>query len=324
MVKKGKISYYNSEKSFGFIIITKSKQKVFFHTSSFKGDKSYIEEGLEVEVDVDMTNPKGPSAKYVKTNQKVIKYYLPKDTLELIGNGNEIDNNYLRINTLVNKRLKWDKLNIVDDKNIININKKRKNLLNLLKNEGYNVVYKTLKLDGKMCIGLGQASVYETSLNLDFINGIPYIPASSIKGLTKRWINNENYDINVDNIGKEKEQGTIIFLDAYPQQHVSISLDIMNPHFGGYYSSKGELSPTEDKNPVPVNFPVIENTSFEFTLISKKLNEEQLIKWMRIVEDALFYNGIGAKTSIGYGSFKPYNMVSNNNFQTLLDKFNKK
>ena len=39
-----------------------------------------------------------------------------------------------------------------------------------------------------MVVGLGGESVYETSITLHHIYGIPYIPASSIKGVVRSWI----------------------------------------------------------------------------------------------------------------------------------------
>ena len=45
-----------------------------------------------------------------------------------------------------------------------------------------------LNIDGKLAIGLGAASVYETGINLHHIYGIPFLPASSIKGITRSWV----------------------------------------------------------------------------------------------------------------------------------------
>ena len=45
-----------------------------------------------------------------------------------------------------------------------------------------------LEIDSRMIVGLGGASVYETSITLHHIYGIPYIPASSVKGIVRSWI----------------------------------------------------------------------------------------------------------------------------------------
>ncbi len=45
-----------------------------------------------------------------------------------------------------------------------------------------------LKLNWRMAVGLGHESVYETSMTLHHIYGIPYIPASSLKGVVRSYI----------------------------------------------------------------------------------------------------------------------------------------
>ena len=45
-----------------------------------------------------------------------------------------------------------------------------------------------LATDWRMALGLGNESVYETSITLHHIYGIPYIPASAIKGVVRSWI----------------------------------------------------------------------------------------------------------------------------------------
>lgn len=315
MLKKGYITFYDKEKKYGFIL-TESKEKLYFRNSSVKAYNTNITEGLYVEVDVIKDN-NGYSARFVNIIQN---YFLPKDTLEILPT--EVDNYYLLFNKLVDINIKRKQLPKFNNELVKDVNDRRQYLINELKNNGYEVVSRELILDGKLCIGLGQVSVYETSLNLDFINGIPYIPASSIKGLVKSWINQEKCDLNIKDLGNENEIGKVIILDTYPKYNLNITLDIMNPHFGNYYSSKGDLKPTDDSNPIPVNFPIVYNTVFEFTIISKLLSQEVLIKWMNKIQEALSFNGVGAKTSIGYGSFKPYINQAKSDLHSLVEKFN--
>lgn len=257
-------------------------------------------------------------------NQKS-KYYLPKNTLEILPDKNEI-NHFLLFNKVIevtnDDKFNWNERNIKIDNLIHYLNKKRENLLNLLKENKYQILSRVFELDGKMCVGLGQSSVYGTSINLDFIYGVPLIPASSIKGALKNWLELEKRNYNEEDLGSENNKGKIVFLDAYPKHQVNITFDVMSPHFGDYYGSKGEISPTDDKNPVPVKFPVVYNTSFEFTIISKKLNEKQLQEWMDKIEEMLIFNGLGAKTSVGYGSFKRIKEITKNDLQALINKYN--
>jgi len=57
---------------------------------------------------------------------------------------------------------------------------------------------KDLKTNWRLAIGMGTASIYETGITLHHIYGIPYIPASSIKGVVRSYIISEYFG-NSDN-----------------------------------------------------------------------------------------------------------------------------
>ena len=46
----------------------------------------------------------------------------------------------------------------------------------------------TLSIDWRLALGLGLDNVYETGITLHHTYGIPYIPASSLKGVVRSWI----------------------------------------------------------------------------------------------------------------------------------------
>lgn len=50
-----------------------------------------------------------------------------------------------------------------------------------------------LKPEWRLALGIGGASVYETSITLHHIYGIPYIPASAVKGIVRSWIITEYF-----------------------------------------------------------------------------------------------------------------------------------
>lgn len=95
---------------------------------------------------------------------------------------------------------------------------------------------KVFQIDWKLTIGLGNESIYETSITLHHIYGIPYIPSSGIKGIVRSWYILDNYGLDKQaekNAKKEKvfcdvfgsdekgyyneaRQGKIIFFDAFP------------------------------------------------------------------------------------------------------------
>lgn len=193
--------------------------------------------------------------------------------------------------------------------------------------------------------GLGIESVYETSMTLHHVYGIPYIPASSLKGIVRSWIIVNAYEsreekalsdsrfcdwfgcpgelVVEDKNGqkcryssfyKEARRGKLVFFDTYPLRPPRLKTDVMNPHYGPYYSDKtGNTPPADYHNPVPVFFLTVEETPFQFILGGKKDVLKQTIRnkstgqnltifdWLK---DALQSHGIGAKTAVGYGYMK--------------------
>lgn len=171
-----------------------------------------------------------------------------------------------------------------------------------------------------MAIGIGTGSVYETSITLHHIYGIPFIPAQSIKGALRSYIIVNYFDGSedsafddegfVDVFGSNDNQGKVIFFDAFTKES-EIKIDIMNNHYQKYYN--GTQTPNDTQNPNPVNFMTLKNAKFEITIATKdniKI-KEGLFKGKDILtlvkeelSNTLEVFGIGAKTAIGYGYFE--------------------
>ncbi len=178
-----------------------------------------------------------------------------------------------------------------------------------------------LKTDWRLAIGIGNASVFENGITLHHVYGFPYLPASSIKGIANHYAQdmlkdeNENENENEklgdnkvtkkdynDIFGTEKNEGKIIFFDAYPQKLLnnSVQPDIMNNHYQDYYT-EGK-APADWLSPNPVFFLTLKGVAFTFYIGIKKDADEQLLqKAKRWLESALKEKGIGAKTAVGYG-----------------------
>lgn len=200
---------------------------------------------------------------------------------------------------------------------------------------------KAIELDTqwRMVQGLGIESVYEVSMTLHHVYGIPYIPASALKGVVRSWIITNAYD-NKEEVAisdprfcdwfgcpgelviddkdgkrqkhashyKEARKGELTFFDAYPLKAPRLKTDVMNPHYGPYYSDKtGNTPPADYHNPVPVFFLTVEATPFRFILgadketLGQSLKNKTIFDWLK---DALQSHGIGAKTAVGYGYMK--------------------
>lgn len=193
-----------------------------------------------------------------------------------------------------------------------------------------------LGIQWRMVQGLGIESVYETSMTLHHIYGIPYIPASALKGVVRSWVIINGYEGKEEDAlsdprfcdwfgcpgelvieekdgkkrkyptyYKEARKGKLVFFDVFPLKAPQIKADVMNPHFGPYYSDKtGNTPPADYHNPIPVFFLTVENTPLQFILgsdtetLKQILKEKTVFDWLK---DALQNHGIGAKTAVGYG-----------------------
>lgn len=135
-------------------------------------------------------------------NAKVVEYRVPKDTFFIENKKAQNFNLFLNKFAIFNKdkfknyqreeknkkEIDVSKFDFSIYKNLISeILSKQRSLLSK-----YEKKYKKddiqLTTCWRLAVGLGNESVYETSMTLHHIYGIPYIPASSIKGVVRSWI----------------------------------------------------------------------------------------------------------------------------------------
>lgn len=174
------------------------------------------------------------------------------------------------------------------------------------------------RTDWRMVVGLGGETVLETDLTLHHVYGIPYIPGSALKGLTRAYVTGEvegyrSKKLEEDGsdvqriFGTQKDAGSVIFFDAMPvKAEFEVSLDIMNPHYPDYYGDK--KPPTNNQNLNPITFLTITNATFTFALALRRGDEAKddekgdVGKVKGWLQQALRNYGVGGKTSAGYGS----------------------
>lgn len=128
---------------------------------------------------------------------------LPSDTKKILKE-EEIENYLLKLNKCVNFdpdkkdpilyknaykgkkfEITFDFNNILTSKIIEKLKADEEIIQEGLKKTGHVFSALELKPDWRMVVGLGNPSVYETSITLHHIYGIPYIPGSAIKGVTR-------------------------------------------------------------------------------------------------------------------------------------------
>lgn len=163
--------------------------------------------------------------------------------------------------------------------------------------------YRTAETMGRISVGLGGESVLETSISLHRTYGVPYIPGSAIKGLASRFVRqhleddwqDEPYNIM---FGSLENAGHVIFFDALPfPGSVRLNEDIITVHHDNYYRGEPDAAPTDFDSPNPIPF-LSASGRFLIALAGPKIWTQAVFE---ILEEALNFSGVGAKTSSGYG-----------------------
>ncbi|MBS1553116.1 MAG: type III-B CRISPR module RAMP protein Cmr6 [Bacteroidetes bacterium] len=354
-----------TDKGYGFIKYNGNKE-LFFHFNDVV-NKNLIKENTEVEFEIGKgKNNKDAAMKVVILNlptaiesQKEVKiqegemaeYFLPSDTISNIS-PNQVDNFALKFHKFT--RCENDKFifyktgkKVINDtkfdfKNIPfkNINDVNDKIRVQMYGEKNSLKFE-FEIDWRLAIGLGTESVFETSMTLHPIYGIPYIPGQAVKGITRSWIVNEYFkqkeeDAVADSetfcklfgcpkmadknrkskLGKD-HQGCVVFFDAFPTSTPNLKVDVMNPHYGPYYAATDNTPPADYYNPVPIYFLTVEETSFQFIIGVKEKNnitekdfdgngkDDTILNIAeKYLKEALQNQGIGAKSAVGYGYFK--------------------
>lgn len=200
--------------------------------------------------------------------------------------------------------------------------KRQSLILSSLQSSGWHIESFTATTDSRLIIGLGGTSVIETGMTLHPLYGFPYLSASGLKGLARAYAEvvaepkpsgdelREVFgseDKNPHNVANNR-QGKVFFIDGLPTQFPKLELDIMNPHYGDYYSKKTDskgnpIPPADYLNPVPITFlAVAAGQGFSFAVYSRdKALADKAKEWLI---GGLTELGAGGKTNVGYGYFK--------------------
>lgn len=166
----------------------------------------------------------------------------------------------------------------------------------------------------RLLIGAGQ-TVFETSLRLQSIYGIPFIPGSALKGVASNYalkLGRDQPEFAEDGqyyttiFGSQNKQGLIVFHEAWLRPKSlenSILLDIVTVHYPEYYRMKFDQINIESDSPNPISFLSVEG---EFMLaVEPVVKTPEAFNWanlaLKLLVEAVKEVGVGAKTSAGYG-----------------------
>ncbi|RTI48159.1 type III-B CRISPR module RAMP protein Cmr6 [Thermus scotoductus] len=172
---------------------------------------------------------------------------------------------------------------------------------------------------GRLVVGLGGEGVLETSITLHRTYGVPYIPGSALKGLASRfahlYLEGEAWRRNLREFkrgnaqealfGTTEEQGMVVFFDALPEPGTwELRPDILNPHHQAY-NAGGQAPPADWDSPIPVPFLSATGTFLLALAPAPGVDPGAARPWLdaawQILSWALKEEGVGAKTSSGYG-----------------------
>lgn len=330
----------------------KQKKKEGTH-GSFK--EQFASQGLIPQDQVDKTKESACAESYQHPKKCEIEMTrLPQNTRDaLLNAGHEVPDNFaLRLNRWVCFQKEKDKekpsLPKYSEKDgspcfaLKYVKGLADKQLAAIRESGLKLENIEFSIDWRLAVGLGNESVYETSMTLHHVHGFPYIPGSAVKGIVRNWIITELFGeiddsegvIKLDLVGAEKraledkgfikifgnteEAGRVRFFDAYPTTKPEIDTDIMNPHFRDYYSDQtGGTPPADYLTPVPLPFLTVRNTAFRFVFGIKETEDHVIPEGSRVGQDIMLINvttgwlkkaltehGIGAKTAVGYGVMK--------------------
>lgn len=191
----------------------------------------------------------------------------------------------------------------------------------------------TLTTDGPLVTGTGLSHPVENGFTFHPTTGMPYLPASGVKGLLRAWtevwagLSDEAKRERValwfgavkDKDGQEEDEaGALVFFDAVPADKVTLGCDVLTPHMGGWYEQGDRLSeqnfakvaPGDWHSPVPSPFLVVEKgAKLQFGIAPRLTGDAAHDAQARAavglalkeLAKALEWIGAGAKTAAGYG-----------------------
>ena len=174
---------------------------------------------------------------------------------------------------------------------------------------------------GRMVVGLGGEGVLETAITLHRTYGVPYIPGSALKGLAASYARlrlGAEWHQNTPNakayqivFGQTEDAGYVTFYDALyvpGSGHNSgrgpraLYPDVLTVHHAAYYRGE-DAAPADWDSPNPV--PLLAATGRYLIAVAGESGWE---RWrdaaFEVLKLALSEEGVGAKTSSGYGRLK--------------------
>jgi CRISPR-associated protein Cmr6 len=192
-----------------------------------------------------------------------------------------------------------------------------------------------LATTSRTIVGIGGASPWENSITLHHTWGVPLVPGSALKGLAASYahkrLENESWRRRLPDkkdskggdwhnllFGTTDERGLVCFHDALWSSDVAVAscglrLDTITVHHPEYYQGK-DKPPADWDSPTPIPFLSFNGALMgAVTWCGGDASREAIDCWletaMSILEEALKEEGVGARTSSGYGRMTTRELV---------------
>ncbi len=173
------------------------------------------------------------------------------------------------------------------------------------------------QLSGRMVVGLGGKGPLEFGITLHPVTGLPYIPGSALKGMTRNYallviaaqlgIYDEDADKFNDKLtkldetiiagdhddlddalvyryafGSQGNAGMCVFHDAILDARKKLdgplfTVDVMTPHFKDYYGSSGDKPPADNDSPNPVSFVTVSAGAYFYFAVGGRRDADDAV-----------------------------------------------
>lgn len=165
---------------------------------------------------------------------------------------------------------------------------------------GYELIDFSAKVKSRLIVGLGEHSIQETDIRIHHTYGVPYIPATAIKGcLRAHWIKKyfdyceqrasedplfQNvFGVKTEEAMSEKRgKGNVIFTDTFPADSFRLVQDVMTPHQKIFKQGQAQFEKV-----VPILFLALEETFFQMQILIDSKNFENTEKDIEVYSSAL-------------------------------------
>lgn len=164
--------------------------------------------------------------------------------------------------------------------------------------KGMWTVVKTLS---RFVTGLGDLHPVENGFRWHHELGAPYLPGSSLKGLIAPTLRGSEDDADPDS---DQEGGVDRFIvyPMLPTRPVKLEVDVLTSHYGGWDPAN---PPADWRDPTPVPFLTVAPGQPFIVGIAPRPGVNLPEGALDRVLELLVNEGVGAKTSVGYGRFAP-------------------